>query len=131
MAKFIIAGSAIVLKSAVKFEDLKTVEKYDKQALSIVDADSKETLFAVGTTTGKGNINQYGVSFDAESRDDEKLACLTLEAPAGNIDNLKEWIADKVGPAFDYLEKIEKTIPETLNAIKESRKKITDAIEVI
>lgn len=130
MAKFVVAGSAIVLKSAIKFEDLKTVEKYSANALTLADPETKEVYFAIGTTTGKGNINQYGVSFDTESRDADKVACLTLEAPAGDV-NLKEWIADKVGPALGYLDQIEGTIPATLENIRKSRQKIMDSIEIV
>jgi hypothetical protein len=130
MAKFIIAGSAIVLKSSVKFEELKTVEKYNKNALALTDPETNEVYFAIGTTTGKGNINQFGVSFDTESRDTDKVACLTLEAPAGNVD-LKEWIADKVGPALGYLNKIEETIPAALEKIAESRNEIMQSIEIV
>ena len=129
MAKFIIAGSVVILKSTAKFEDLKTVEKYNREALAITDEETGEVLFAVGTTTGKGNVNQYGVSFDAESNGD-KLACLTFDVPAGDVD-LKEWIADKVGPALDYLNKIEESLPDTLEKIKATRQKIKDSIEII
>ena len=75
MAKITIAGDAAVVTSAMKLEDIKTIEKYRPKELVLKGGeDGKEPIFAVGTTNGAGNINAFGASFGAETRDDEKLA---------------------------------------------------------
>ena len=79
MAKITIAGDAAVVTSAMKLEDIKTIEKYRPKELVLKGGeDGKEPIFAVGTTNGAGNINAFGASFGDETRDDEKLACITL-----------------------------------------------------
>lgn len=63
MAKIVIAGDAIVVTSAMKLEDIKTIEKYRPNALTLMGGeDGKEPIFAIGTTEGCGNINQVGAS---------------------------------------------------------------------
>ena len=79
MAKIVIAGDAVVVTSAMKLEDIKTIEKYRPKELVLKGGeDGKEPIFGVGTTHGAGNINAVGASFGSETRDDDKLACITL-----------------------------------------------------
>ena len=61
MAKIVIAGDAVVVTSAMKLEDIKTIEKYRPKELVLKGGeDGKEPIFGVGTTHGAGNINAVG-----------------------------------------------------------------------
>ena len=64
MAKIIIAGDAIVVKSDEKLEDIKTLEKYMPKALSLFEEEDgkKSEVFRVGSTNGQGSINQFCAS---------------------------------------------------------------------
>mgnify|MGYP000937705903 CR=1 FL=1 len=63
MAKIVIAGDAVVVTSAMKLEDIKTIEKYRPKELVLKGGeDGKEPIFGVGTTHGAGNINAVGAS---------------------------------------------------------------------
>ena len=69
MAKIVIAGDAIVVTSAMKLEDIKTIEKYRPNALTLMGSeDGKEPIFAIGTTEGCGNINQVNFLHRIRSR---------------------------------------------------------------
>ena len=59
MAKVIIAGDAVVVKSAIKYEDLKAVKKYRPEALTLKGGeDGKEPIFSVFVKdSGAGSIN--------------------------------------------------------------------------
>ena len=51
MAKIVIAGDAVVVTSAMKLEDIKTIEKYRPKELVLKGGeDGKEPIFGVGTT---------------------------------------------------------------------------------
>lgn len=130
MAKVIIAGDAVVVKSTLKLEEIQTVEKYRPNELVLKGGeDGKEPIFAVGTTTGVGNINEFGASFGSASHDDEKLATITLSA-TGITGDVKEWVADRIGGALVNLRKLEEKLPEVLEAIAAERTAIMSDISV-
>lgn len=130
MAKITIAGDAAVVTSAMKLEDIKTIEKYRPKELVLKGGeDGKEPIFAVGTTNGAGNINAFGASFGAETRDDEKLACITLflDGVAGDV---KDWVADRLGAAIINLNKLEEKLPAVLDEIAAEKANVLSNITV-
>lgn len=131
MAKIIVAGDAVVITSGLTLENLETVKKYNPNALTLMGGeDGKEPVFCIGVNRGKqGNINQYGVEFGAETRDEQKLATLTLLVP-GEIDDVKNYVADKYGAALMMLNKLEAFLPTILEAIEADKKAILDNITV-
>ena len=130
MAKIVIAGDAIVVTSAMKLEDIKTIEKYRPKALVLMGGeDGKEPIFAIGTTPGAGNINAVGASFGAETHDDSKLACITLFL-TGVTGDVKEYVADRLGTALIQLNKLEEKLPAVLAEIAEEKAAVLGNITV-
>lgn len=130
MAKIVIAGDAVVITSAMKLEDLRNIKKYRPQALILKGGeDGKEPIFAVEVTTGNGDINQYGAAFGAATRDEAKLATITLVAP-GVEGDIKEFVADKLGSALINLNKLEETLPTVVQAIAAEKAQVMGAISV-
>lgn len=128
MAKVLVAGSAVVVTSEVKLEDIKMVSKYRPAALALMGGeDGKEEIFRVGI--GSGSINEYGVSFNEETRDENKLAVLTMFIDYKG-DDIKGYLADEIGGALNNLAKIEVTIPGTLAEIKAEREAVMAGISV-
>lgn len=126
-----IAGSAVVITSAMKLEDLRTIAKYRPDALVVKGGeDGKEPVFVVSVTNGEGSINKYGASFAEESYGEEKLATITMSITPGAGD-IKEVIADELGTAIGYLTQLEATLPEVLKAVKDERKALMENIEII
>ena len=85
MAKIVIAGDAVVVTSAMKLEDIKTIEKYRPKELVLKGGeDGKEPIFGVGTTHGAGSINAVGASFGSENLNklEEKLPTVLEEIAA-------------------------------------------------
>lgn len=129
MAKITVAGDAIVVTSALKMEDIKTVEKYNPDALVLMGGeDGKEPVFRVATTSGDGNIGQYGASFGRTT--EGGLACVTIVDPKMD-GNIKEYVADKFGTAITQLEKIEAAMPDVLTAIAADKAKVMEHITVM
>lgn len=130
MAKIIIAGDAVVITSAMKLEDLRNIKKYRPDALVLKGGeDGKEPVFAVGVTQGNGDINQYGATFGTATRDDEKLATITMVAP-GIDGDIKEFVADKLGSALMSLNKLEETLPGVVQSIAAEKEQVLNAITV-
>lgn len=131
MAKIIVAGEAVVITSGMKLADLETIKKYNPKALVLMGGeDGKEPVFCIGVNRGKtGSINQYGAEFGSETRDDQKLATMTLMT-SGVTGDVKEFVADKYGAALMQLNKLEATLPAALEAIAADKKAILDNITV-
>ena len=129
MAKINVMGNAVVVTSAAKFEDLRTIEKYRPEALVVKGGeDGKDVIFTV-STQGEGCISKYGVTFDGESRNEQKLACLTLNVQC-DTDSLSDFITDKLGAAIIQLNKLEETLPGILEEIKKEAEAVKNCITI-
>lgn len=131
MAKVTLAGEAVVITSKFTLEDLKFVQKYRPDALTLVDED-KNPYFAVGVC-GKsyGKINKYGAEFATESKDGKKLATITLMTGQFNCDDIKEAIADEIGSALVNLNRVENGLAAVIEAVKAERASVIESIEVL
>lgn len=129
MAKVIIAGDAVVITSDVKLEDIKLVKKYRPEALTLFEGEGKEkeAVFRIGI--GCGGISKYGAEFDAETRDDEKLATLTTLIPAGTAD-AKAYVSNTFGRSILKLNKLEATLPGIIEEIAAEKAAIEANITV-
>jgi hypothetical protein len=131
MAKIVIAGDAIVVTSALKLEDIRTIEKYRHKELVLKGGDDgKEPVFAIGATEGTGNINAVGASFGRESHDAEKLATITMCAGSAATGDIKEWVADRIGAAIINLNKLEEKLPAVLDEIAAEKAAVLSNITV-
>jgi len=130
MAKIVIAGDAVVVTSALKLEDIHTIEKYRPKALVLKGGeDGKEPIFAIGVTNGAGNINEVGASFGRASHDDEKFATITMVTD-GVTGDVKEWVADRIGGAIINLNKLEEKLPAVLAEIEGQKAEVMGNITV-
>lgn len=130
MAKITIAGEAIIIKSALKLEDIRTIQKYRPEALVLMGGeDGKDPIFAIGVTNGSGNINDVGASFGRESYDEDKLAVITMVAD-GVTGDPKEWVADRIGSAVMRLNELEAKLPAVLEELAGQKAAVLEAITV-
>ena len=133
MANITIAGNSFVVTSDVAMADLEMVKKYRPSALSIVEPETKETLFKVGiNNSGGGSVNDHGVTFGGTTNDEERLATATIAIPADLPDNqdAKEYVLDKAGLAIVQLDKIEAAVKTALEDVKDERNAIAERIIV-
>ena len=92
MAKIVIAGDAVVVKSELNLEDIKTIAKYQPKALTLMGGDEgKEPIFALGTTTGTGSINSVGASFG--KADSDGKAVITMVMQGVPTEKAKDWVS--------------------------------------
>lgn len=128
MSKITIAGSSYVITSEVSMADLELVKKHRPKALKIVDEETKEEQFAIGI--GSNSINEYGISFGGVSNDEKKLATVTMPIPL-EVEDAKEYVAEKAGTAVVNLNRIEAVIGEALEDIRVEHQKVRDNITVV
>ena len=133
MAKLSILGNAVVITSAIKFEDIRTIEKYKKDALALKEDVEGKKVPVFGIATGsKGEINQNGATFANATRDDDKFAQITLcTCLDGITGDVKEWAADKFGVAISRLNQLEATIPAVLDGIAADKAAVMANITVV
>ena len=132
MAKITIAGDAVVVTSAMKLEDLKTIAKYRPDALYLKGGeDNKEKVFVISTNgRGAGEINKYGATFTSETHDDEKLATITMGIGDACSADVKEYVAELIGSAIINLNKLEATLPDVLADIAAEKDAVMSNITV-
>lgn len=132
MAKIVIAGDAIVITSTQKLEDIKTLEKYRPNALTLYETDEngkKTEVFKVGSTTGEGAISQYGASFGSTTHDTAKLATITMSLPRG-VEDAKKYVADMVGVAIINLNKVEEQFEAALAEVTAEKAAVLENISI-
>lgn len=132
MANVMIAGDAVVIKSSLKTEDIQLVEKYRPNELVLKGGeDGKEPIFAIGVTTGKGSVSEFGVTFNGTTRDEAKLACLTMLIPDGvNPANVEDWFVDAYGGAITNLNRLEARLPDVIAEIAAEKAAVRENITV-
>lgn len=133
MAKITVAGDSLVITSAMTLDQIKTLEKYNPKALKLVEKDEdgvKATVFEVASTNLDGTIGPLGAYFGSETRDEKKLAVITLPI-SKTVADAKEYAADKYGVAIMRLNQIEASFAAALEAVNENKKKILENITVM
>lgn len=129
MAKISIAGQAVVVTSAMALEDIKTIKKYRPKALILKGGeDGKEPIFAL--SIGEGKINPVGASFNQATRDEAKLATLTMTTNFDGED-IVAFVTDTLGGALMNLNKLEETLPAVLAEINAEKATIQQNITVV
>lgn len=133
MAKIKIAGEAYVVESTLTLEAIQSLEKAKSKALILFEKNEegkKEEVFRIGTTSGKGSINEFGASFGGHTHDAAKKACITGCIPEGTED-AKEWVAEKIGYAIIRLNEVEKQVPGALEELNAKRTEVMENISVM
>ena len=132
MAKIVVAGDAVVVTSALKSEDIKTLEKYSPKALVLFGGeDGKDEIFRICTKAcGCGNLTRFGAEFNGING--EGFATLTLSNVGKPADiDVKEWVADNLGEALIKLNALEAAIPAALADVIGDRERILADISVL
>ena len=131
MARITVAGESVVVTSAITLENYRMIAKYRPAKLVLKGGDDgKEPIFAVGVATNsRGSINKMGAEFGSEAHDGTGRATITFDLPQTDGD-VKEAVAEKVGAAIIYLNKLEETLPDVVNEIVAEKAAVLENISV-
>ena len=103
-----IIGNALVLTSKLKFETIQKMEKYNRNALCLIEVknDEETEIFRIGT--GKVSaISKYGITFMEADKDG--FATATVLFPEGVADK-REFIQDNFATALFMLNDLEDAV---------------------
>lgn len=136
MAKITVLGNALVATSAKSLSALETLFKYRPSALTLKEKDEEtgrmQEVFTVSVTDhGNGSLGEFGACFSGATRDEAKLATITMALPSNvPADGVKEWIADHYGAALMMLNKVEAQVDAALAAVAEDKAAVMANISV-
>ena len=131
MAQIKVNGNATVITSALVLEDIKLIQKYNPEALTLRGGeDGKDPIFKIGVaSTGTGSVTKFGATFDATTHNSDGKAVITMMLPE-SIEDVREYIADSIGAQKALLDKLEEALTSTAAEIRKSRKEIMDGIQM-
>ena len=135
MANIKIIGNAYIIESTRTLEDIRTLEKYAPKALRLYEKDEEtgknQEVFCIGSTCGSGSINKIGFSFGQTAKDGSGHACITTLFPAGlDVEDPKEWIAEKIGYAIVNLNKVEEQFDAALADVNARKAEVLENITI-
>lgn len=130
--KIKIFGDALIITSALKEQDIKTVEKFCPEMLVLKETiDNKpQAVFALGLGAA-GGFNKNGVIFD--SKDQDGFACVTL---CGNPTDLSQTekaqqFIENNARAIAYAIKLEEQIGQALTEHAALIDSVTNVVEIV
>lgn len=131
MAKINVVGRAMVVTSAVKLEDWKSVQKYRASALKLIEKDedgNKKEIFRVMVDeSGMGSVSNFGLVWGAA--DASGKATVTKLIP-DCVDDVETYIVDTFGAALMNVNKIEEAIPSAIEDAEKEREAILESVTI-
>ena len=124
-----IAGNALVLTSKLKFATIQKMEKYNPDALCLVEVknDEENEIFRIGT--GKSSsIGKYGITFMEANK--EGFATATILFPE-NVSDKKEYIKDNFATALFMLSDLEDAVNTACAELEAAYAKLDKEIEEV
>ena len=124
-----IAGNAVVLTSKLKFATIQKMEKYNRDALCLVETKNDEENEIFRIATGKSSaIGKYGITFMEANKDG--FAVATVMLPEGVTDK-KEFIKDNFATALFMLSDLEAAVETACAALEANYAKLDNEIEEV
>lgn len=126
-----VAGSAVVIASTMKPEELAVLKKYRPSALELTEGsgENKKTVYAIGLAgdgDANGSFNAKGAMFSKRTNQAGK-ATITIAIPA-EVKDPKAWAVETLGVALLNLNKLEQGLAAKVTEVAEEKKKIEEAI---
>lgn len=135
MAKFKLAGNALVIQSEVKMEDMLKVQKYRKDKLTVKKEINGQEVILFGVCADKKLNNIFNKTYAVFSEDnvtEDGYGVITLEI-SNSTEGLPtvEDVIDECGEGLIYLNQIEKQMETALYAIQQNLDLLTSKIEIV
>ena len=127
--KIKIAGNAVVLTSKLQFATIQKMEKYNKDALCLVEVknDEEAEIFRIGT--GKtSSISKFGITFMEANKNGNAVATIML--PEGVTDK-KAFIKDNYATALFMLADLEDAVETACAELETAYTKLDAEIEEV
>lgn len=126
-------GNVVVLESSLKMEDLTKVQKYRPEELSVKGGkDNEQVMFTVmPAAAGSDGLTDKVAFFAPALNGKASITISNIPAAAKvNAETLKGYIADTVGGAKAYIEKLEGKLPGIVEEINAQRAALMQGIDM-
>lgn len=121
-----IAGNAVVITSTLKLEVIKKMEKYNPDALCLVEVKDNEENEIFRIATGKtSTISKFGITFMEANA--EGFATATVMLPEGTTDK-KAYIKDNFATALFMLKDLEDAVTTACAQLEAAYAKLDEDI---
>lgn len=131
MATIKIMNNVYSITSTLTPDVIAKVKKHRPDALALFAGTGKdrETTFLIDYSAGRtGSVTAVGIVFNAVSHTGGGV-CYTETIPA-NVDDVKGYVAEKVGISILNLNKVETQVAEAMDSIDSEIAEISAAIEM-
>lgn len=126
-----VLGNALVITSGISLDNIKLVEKYRPQALVLFEGEDNEKQAVFKVSTGSsGSISKYGIVFNSATRDNDKLAVVTITDENIPEEGIQQYLIDKIGTSILSLNKVEAGLNEVVEEILMEQEEILDNITI-
>lgn len=124
-----IAGNAMILTSTLKFATIQKMEKYNNNALCLVELNKDEEVEVFRINTGKfSGVSKYGITFAEVNKDGYAVA--TILFPEGVTDK-KAYIKDNFGTTLFMLADLEAAVETACAELEAAYAQLDDDIEEV
>lgn len=131
MAKIKVVGTAVVIETTMKLEEIKKVLKYKPEALKVFDENEEiDFMVKVAEEGSAGSLNDYVAAFASTTTNADGRAQITLAMNVWEPGDLKEVIADEFGVALVKLGEIEKNFGTVVAQVTAEREAILENITI-
>lgn len=122
-----IVGNALVLTSKLQFATIQKMEKYNRDALCLIEDKNDEEIEIFRISTGKTSaINKYGITFMEANKDG--FATATVLFPEGTKDK-REFVKDNYATVLFMLEDLEDAVETACAELEAAYAKLDETIE--
>lgn len=128
-AKVNIVGGAVVVTSAVKLEDLKSVKKFKPSALQLWEGEGDERDLVCQIMLdeeGIGEVDNNGIVYGGHTNEQGYATATVFLRPED--DDPGKVVEDELGGMLIHLKKLEDTLPEVLSAITRDKETVRGMI---
>lgn len=128
MANIKIFGDSLVVTSSLKLDDIAKLQKFKPDALTLVDPEKKEAIFAVRVSSP--TFGKFGASFISKNDDGRAQATFPISSGMTKEEKTK-YAKECYGYALLNLNKLEAQIAEVLNITADEFAEMEESIAVI
>jgi hypothetical protein len=127
MAKVSISGRRMVIESVATIEELKSLERFNQDALILKDSD-KRPIFVVGAGD-RPSIGALGVQFAGNGYGTDAKATIEVDLPVAAAENPKQYIAENYGGVIRNLNTVEQNLKSAIETVAKEQEAIVASIE--
>lgn len=124
-----VEGSAVIITSSLKREDIELAAKYRPESLKVYDGDGKDRklVFAVAAVEGTGDIGKFGACFGKNTNAEGNAVIALL---FDDVDDPAAELEEYYGSALLNIEKVEAVMADVIEDIHAEQAKIRSKITV-